>query len=162
MVVLSGTATIRFGVADTSDNMHANASGADREQGSVEIKAKVGDVFIVPAGVAHKTHDASPEAEFALLSPGDGHGVDVDDAENGKERGRDLGEVLDQVELSGFTMLGAYPEGCEWDSKEGGEVSKEKWTSVWSVPVPERDPVLGESGEGLVGLWKAESRVEAL
>ena len=38
-----------------------------------------------------------------------------------------------------------------WDFKVGGEKHTDE---VWGVPVPERDPVLSDSEEGLVGLWK--------
>ncbi|KAF2152909.1 hypothetical protein K461DRAFT_225339 [Myriangium duriaei CBS 260.36] len=144
MAVLSGTATIRFGVADTSPDLDASTSGDAHESGGVEIAAKAGDVFIIPAGVAHKTHDTTP-AEFALLSPGDGHGIA--EAEKGK---------LEGLELEGFVMMGAYPKGAaEWDFAIGGE-SDGKYESVWSVPVPGRDPVLGEDEEGVRGLWKRE------
>lgn len=143
MAVLSGTATIRFGVADTSPDPGDNTEGDAREPGGVEIEAEAGDVFLLPAGTAHKTHDARPEAEFALLTPGDGHGVDAAD-----ERG-----VLDEVRLSGFTMIGAYPEGRgSWDAMTGGENSGE-YEKVWTIEKPRLDPVLGGSQDGLCGLW---------
>jgi uncharacterized protein YjlB len=143
MVVLSGTATIRFGVADTSLDMDENTHGPAREEGGIEIEAKAGDVFLLPAGTAHKTYNTKPEAEFTLLSPGDGHGIGADDAR----------AALANVELSGFTMLGAYPEnGSHWDSKRGGE-DVGSYEKVWAVEKPEKDPVLGESPEGLCGLW---------
>ncbi|KAI9044820.1 uncharacterized protein KD926_010992 [Aspergillus affinis] len=47
------------------------------EKGGVLLEAEAGDVFIIPAGVAHKTHNTKPEAEFALLSPGTGHGIEA-------------------------------------------------------------------------------------
>ncbi|KAH9840464.1 Cupin [Teratosphaeria destructans] len=144
MAVLSGTATIRFGVADTSEDLEQNTHGPAHEHGGVEIEARVGDVFVIPAGVSHKTFDAVPEADFGLLTPGDGHVVE----------GGDLREVLGAVPLSGFTMVGAYPVGQVWDSCLGGEhCGKEARERVWRVERPERDPVAGVSEEGLVGLW---------
>jgi uncharacterized protein YjlB len=135
MVVLTGSARIRFGVADVSDSISPE-SGC--EEGGVELEANAGDVFILPAGVAHKTFDTRPRAELELLTPGDGHAVDL--------------EGLEGVVLEGFTMMGAYPEGYVWDSSVGGE-SEGVYQQVWDVPKPERDPVLGTGEEGLGGLW---------
>ncbi|GAB7364552.1 hypothetical protein MBLNU230_g5359t1 [Neophaeotheca triangularis] len=148
MTVLSGTATIRFGVADLSPDMEANTHGTrgqDYEAGGVEIAAKAGDVFLIPAGVSHKTYDTSPPASFALVSPGDGHGLGcTSDAE--------ADEKLGAVRLEGFCMLGSYPEGADWDSCNGGE-HRGREGVVWDVPRPELDPVLGESRDGINGLW---------
>ena len=144
MAVLSGTATIRFGVADTSLDMDDNTHGSAREEGGIEIEARAGDVFILPAGTAHKTYNTRPKADFTLLSPGDGHHIASEDAR----------AALDKVELSGFTMIGAYPEGSSfWDSLKGGEKDTDEFKTVWSVPKPPKDPVLGSSKEGLVGQW---------
>ena len=149
MVVLSGTATIRFGVADTTDDMEANTYGDARESGGVEVEAKVGDVFIIPAGVSHKTYDAKPVEEFVLLTPGDGHRIATREGPGG-EAG-DVRRVLEETKLSGFTMIGAYPQGEEWDSKTGGE-DEGRFEDVWKVQKPERDPVYGVKG-GLCELW---------
>ncbi|KAJ4210972.1 hypothetical protein NW759_013003 [Fusarium solani] len=46
MAVLSGHATIRFGVADTSEDMHDNTYGSAREEGGIELKAEAGDIFL--------------------------------------------------------------------------------------------------------------------
>ncbi|KAM0325150.1 hypothetical protein ACHAQA_007689 [Verticillium albo-atrum] len=138
MAVLSGTATIRFGEGDTSPDLAASTFGGAREGGGVELHAEAGDVFVIPAGVAHKTFDARPEADFVLLSPGRGRGIEAEDP-----RG-----ALAGVQLSGFTMLGAYASG-EWDFvKAGGEYER-----VWSVPKPAADPVFGGGEEGLCRLW---------
>lgn len=144
MAVLSGTATIRFGVADTSpEDMYENTYGLAREEGGIEIEARAGDVFLLPAGVAHKTYNSKPEAEFALLTPGNGHHIASDDAR----------VALESVKLSGFTMIGAYPEkGGQWDSMTGGENVGE-FEKVWSVDRPENDPVLGKADDGICGLW---------
>jgi len=143
MAVLSGTATIRFGVADTSLDMDENTYGKGKENGGIEVEARAGDFFILPAGMAHKTYNTKPEAEFTLMTEGDGHHISSGDARM----------VLDGIELSGFTMMGAYPEGSTWDFMEGGEKQAEEFQKVWSVPRPGRDPVLGESTDGLCGLW---------
>jgi uncharacterized protein YjlB len=134
MVVLTGTARIRFGVADLS----AGDTLTGKEEGGVEIEASPGDVFILPAGTAHKTFNTVPESSLKLLTPGDGHGVDH--------------ESLKAVELEGFTMMGAYPEGSVWDFAVGGE-SKGAYQEVWSIEKPEMDPVLGDQAGGLCELW---------
>ena len=143
MAVLSGEATIRFGVADEPGaDLEESTHGKAREDGGVEVKAKVGDVFVLPAGVAHKTFDAEPEGDLKLLTPGDGHRIASDD----------VAKVLEGIELSGFTMIGGYPEGGRWDFAVGGEHTG-KFEEVWGVPKPDRDPVLGSDPAGLTGLW---------
>ncbi|CAJ2506481.1 Uu.00g006110.m01.CDS01 [Anthostomella pinea] len=142
MTVLSGTATIRFGAADADDDMQTNTNGAGHEGGGVEIHAEPGDVFVIPAGVSHKTFDAKPVAESGFLIPGDGH----------RTAGGNVEETLKDVKLNGFTMIGAYQHGGEWDFSVGGEHAG-RYETVWSVPKPARDPVLGEEREGLSGLW---------
>lgn len=143
MVVLTGSARIRFGVADVHQPDNNNASSPDNDntiskEGGVEVDANAGDVFILPAGTAHKTFDTLPEASLKLLTPGDGHAVDL--------------HGIEGVELEGLTMMGAYPAGSEWDFAIGGE-SEGLYQRVWEVAKPERDPVLGDVEEGLCGLW---------
>jgi uncharacterized protein YjlB len=135
MVVLTGTARIRFGVADVSDDASPDSSS---EEGGIELEASAGDVFILPAGTAHKTYDTMPEAPLKLLTPGDTHAVDV--------------KGLEGVDLEGFTMMGAYPVGSEWDYAVGGD-SEGEYQQVWDVAKPEKDPVLGDGKEGLCSLW---------
>ena len=143
MAVLTGEATIRFGVADTSDDLDASTNGSAYEDGGVMLEAKAGDVFLIPAGVSHKTHRTTPAAEFKLMTPGDGHHIAADDPR----------KALSEIELSGFMMLGAYPKGSAWDSCSGGEHT-DQMQSVWEVPKPQLDPVLGDSQEGIRGLWQ--------
>ena len=50
MAVLSGTATIRFGAADTSADLQENTYGDAFEKSGVEVTAEAGDVFVIPAG----------------------------------------------------------------------------------------------------------------
>ncbi|OTB07511.1 hypothetical protein M426DRAFT_317820 [Hypoxylon sp. CI-4A] len=144
MVVLSGTATIRFGVADTDADLDKSTWGGAHEAGGVEIRAHPGDVFVIPAGVAHKTHDTNPGAAFSLLTPGEGRGIPA----------RDAREALARVQLSGFTMMGAYPKNCgDWDFAVGGD-DVGRFEDSWITPRPEKDPFLGDSPQGLVGLWR--------
>ena len=141
MAVLSGTATIRFGAGDTSRDLQANTFGEAHEQG-VEVTAEAGDVFVIPAGVAHKTFNAKPDASLKLLTPGDGHSIGAEDPR----------AALGAIELSGFTMLGAY-KGGDWDFvTSGGD-----YEGSWSVPKPELDPVFGSGEEGLRTLWPGGS-----
>lgn len=139
MAVLSGTATIRFGVGDTSEDLDDNTHGSAWETGGIELSAEAGDVFIIPAGVAHKTYNTKPEAGFTLLSPGNGHGIAADDPKR----------ALADIELTGYTMMGAY-NGGNWDFvQSGGDYEK-----VWSVPKPEYDPVFGDLDQGLRKEWR--------
>jgi uncharacterized protein YjlB len=138
MAVLSGTASIRFGVADTSPDMNENTYNSAWEEGGVLLEAEAGDVFIIPAGVAHKTHNTRPKTDFALLSPGKGHGIEADDPK----------KALCEIKLDGFTMMGAY-SGGDWDFiATGGNFEK-----VWAVPKPKYDPVFGSKEIGLCKRW---------
>lgn len=131
MVVLHGNAKIRFGAADLTEGHDPDE---DHEVGGVEVDAAAGDVFVIPAGVSHKTFNATPERPFEWLTPNNGHGIGNAD--------------LDKADISGFVMLGAYPrDGAQWDFCVGGEGKTE-------APVPSRDPVLGDSPHGLLGVWK--------
>lgn len=148
MAVLSGTATIRFGVADTNPDLEASTHSSPHEAGGIDIEAKAGDVFLIPAGVSHKTYDTRPKASFKLLIPGDGHHI----------LGDDTREVLAGVKLSGFTMIGAYPNGQVWDScAGGGHAAQEDRERIWSVPKPKHDPVLGDSEFGMSHLWQSQT-----
>jgi len=90
--------------------------------------------------VSHKTYETSPPADLQLLSPGEGRGI------AGDVRG-----VLERVSLSGFTMMGAYPQGGVWDFAIGGE-HVGCYQEVWSIPKPDRDPIMGSDG-GICALW---------
>ncbi|KAL7623770.1 hypothetical protein AAE478_005323 [Parahypoxylon ruwenzoriense] len=152
MVVLSGKATIRFGVADTDPDLDKSTWGGAKEEGGIELEAKSGDVFVIPAGVAHKTHDTSPDAEFSLLTPGRGRGIPVSNVR----------KALANLQLSGYTMMGAYPKNCgDWDFSIGGE-DEGNFEISWEIAKPERDPFLGDSPDGLVGQWKAPTRYERI
>lgn len=143
MAVLSGTATIRFGVADTSEDMKENTYGSAWEEGGIELQAEAGDVFVIPAGVAHKTYNVKPDDGFKLLSPGGAHGIEADDPR----------KALSEIKLSGYTMMGAY-NGGDWDFvQSGGDFEKS-----WSVPKPKYDPVFGQSDKGLFKTWKGTGK----
>ncbi|SMQ52701.1 unnamed protein product [Zymoseptoria tritici ST99CH_1A5] len=146
MVVLSGTAIVRFGVADTVADLEQNTHGDGKEPGGIEIKANTGDVFVLPAGLAHKTFDTSPSESFRLLTPGEAKGIAAED----------VGKALNEIQLSGFTMLGAYPQGSKWDFKRSAE-DHGQFEKSWSVPRPARDPVLGDAVEGICGQWNDAS-----
>lgn len=145
MVVLSGTATIRWGVADLTDDLEKSTWGGIHETGGVDITAQAGDVFVVPAGVSHKTHNTNPGGPLELLSPGKGRGIEVT---NGNVK-----EALKKINLSGFIMMGAYPKNCgTWDFAIGEE-DGEKFERSWRIPRPDKDPILGESDEGICSSW---------
>jgi len=147
MAVLSGSATIRFGVADLLDSDDEDIERASKEPGGVEVHAEAGDVFVIPAGVAHKTYDTVPRADFALLTPGNGRGIDAEDKR----------KALEEIHFDGFTMIGAYPnEGGQWDFAVGEQVADEHPPKSWQLPNPSRDPVLGIAKEGICGVWKPQ------
>ncbi|KAF2666136.1 hypothetical protein BT63DRAFT_50578 [Microthyrium microscopicum] len=144
MTVMSGSATLRFGVADTVEDLEENTHGNGKEEGGIEIQANAGDVFIIPAGVAHKTFDTGVGTpDFEILTPAYDRPLEEEDFD----------KVLPDIKLSGFTMMGAYPLGGGWDFKVGGEDAG-VYERVWGVAKPAKDPALGESVDGLVGLWK--------
>lgn len=149
MTVISGEgATIRFGAADTSPDLEANTHGSAFEDGGVEVKASKGDVFILPAGIAHKTFDPLPRApDLVFRQCKDENGVVIRDPV--KARG-----FFEKIEKGNhFQMMGSYPRENDWDFRVGGE-HRGRERMVWSIPKPARDPVLGESPEGMCGLWK--------
>lgn len=146
MAVLSGRATLRFGIADAEHSDDDSTSSSSLPSNGIEVEAQAGDVFLLPAGTAHKTFNTRPAGEFALLTPGDAHTVQAEDVR----------AALDGVKLSGFTMMGAYPvDGGAWDFQVGGELKGVgEYQAVWDVPKPGRDPVLGTAEEGICGQWK--------
>lgn len=156
-VISGGTATIRFGVADQPDwkaNSLPMGSRGKGEEGGVEIEASVGDVFIIPAGVSHKTFNPRPDTkELAFHQPQDiEHGKAKEGLdEQSVERHRSFFEGV-KVEAE-FMMMGAYPRGGVWDFKVGGE-HEGREGDVWRIGMPDRDPVLREGMEGLRGLWR--------
>lgn len=147
MAVLNGQASIRFGVADISPDLEENTYGSSYEAGGVTVHVTAGDVLVIPAGVSHKTYDTVPRGEFKLLTPGDGSGIEADDTR----------AAVASIEFDGFTMIGAYPTGCEWDFQTDGTADRSTWSAIWGVPRPAKDPCFGESVEGLCGLWQDES-----
>lgn len=51
-------------------------------------------------------------------------------------------------------MLGAYPKGFSWTWDEGGD-DVGRYESVWNVPTPKLDPVVGKKG-GINKYWRTE------
>lgn len=136
-VISGGQARILFGVAD-----------ADEPRAGVLLDAAPGDVFILPAGVAHKTHDPRPLTDGMVFH----EPPDRDDAVGSRA-------FFGGIELRGeFVMMGAYPGGADWDFLTGGELEG-RFGEVWRVRVPERDPVLGVSSQGVRGLWGGRGEV---
>lgn len=163
MAVIAGTgATIRFGVADSpgwNPETFGVGERADGEPGGLDIDVGLGDVFVIPAGVSHKTFAPRPAChDLAFHQPEDMARVHL--ANNttlhsppNHHTEQDHRKFFANVPLDQhFTQLGAYPYGGVWDFAVGGE-HEGKEDTVWNIPPPERDPVLGESEEGLRGLW---------
>ncbi|KAF1846108.1 uncharacterized protein K460DRAFT_417255 [Cucurbitaria berberidis CBS 394.84] len=161
MVVISGQgATIRFGVADSKTwdyGKFAFGDRADGEEGGLDLQAGLGDVFIIPSGVSHKTFNPRPNTSvLAFHQPDDIANGQARDLSPEKERARR--DFFSKVPVEGeFMMMGGYPYGGVWDFAVGGE-HKGHEEDVWFVPKPEKDPVLGKSKEGLVGLWAGRER----
>lgn len=130
-------ATIGFGAAD--------ARGPKQEISGIEVQAGLGDVLIALAGVAHKIFNPRPGARgLKVMSP-----EDAVDAQGARK-------FFDEIPVTkGFMMMGGCPCGEVWDSlgarEHGGKIDE-----GWSVPIPDADPVLETSCEGLFGLWKTK------
>ncbi|KAI4952472.1 hypothetical protein J4E91_002943 [Alternaria rosae] len=160
MTVISGQgATIRFGVADSAtweQGKYEPGERGDGEEGGVEIQAGLGDVFIIPAGVSHKTFLPNPHnEELAFHQPKDveeGRAAEIDETKEAERK-----KFFEGVDITGgkFMMMGAYPYGGVWDFKVGGEHEGTE-EEVWRVRMPSKDPVVGDSEEGLIGLWRGE------
>lgn len=145
MVVLSGPGTIRWGAADLSDDPQKHtygSAGSDYEDGSFFAEANAGEVWIVPAGVAHKSFNPeAPHPDPHILTGRTAHRIESDDHR----------KFVGELKVSGFTMMGAYPRGMEWSSVFGGE-HVGRYESVWNVQNAELDPVLGDKG-GINTYW---------
>ncbi|KAI0435749.1 hypothetical protein F4803DRAFT_544475 [Xylaria telfairii] len=147
MAVITGPGIIRFGVADLDEDWKKNTYGAAYEDDGILLLAEAGDAFIIPSGVAHKSFDPTPGASHAVLT-GDAHSVDGDDPR----------AAVKAALVSGFTMMGAYPNGYKWTWAEGGH-HEGTYEKVWSVPKPKCDPFVGEDG-GLLEHWKGPSAID--
>lgn len=160
MAVISGEgATIRFGVADSvgwkHDETGQRALG-DRgtgEEGGLELTPGLGDVFIIPAGVSHKTFAPQPPTkDLTFHQPEDIKGGLAAKNQDPDSEARHR-EFFSKVPVEGnFMMMGAYPYGGVWDFAVGGEFEGRE-DKVWNVSKPEKDPVLGFSQDGLAALW---------
>ncbi|KAL4760669.1 cupin domain-containing protein [Aspergillus foveolatus] len=149
MVVLSGRGRIRWGEADFGDpaNWRKHTFGEAHETGGVETEVEAGDIFLVPAGVAHKSFDTDSEQPDAVVLTGEtAHAIDSDDP---KEK---VIELERQGKLTGFVMMGAYPRGVEWTWAVGGD-HVGRFEEVWNLPTPEWDPVVGKGEGGIHRFW---------
>ncbi|RDW78694.1 cupin domain-containing protein [Aspergillus mulundensis] len=152
MVVVSGPGVVRWGVADLRDpsNWEEHTYGSAFEQGGLEIEVEVGDVFLVPAGVAHKSFDKRSGQHDAVVLTGEtAHAIELQEGQD--ERERVLG-VEAEGELHGFVMMGAYPRGMNWTWGAGGD-HVGRFEECWSVSNPETDPVVGKGKGGLYRYW---------
>lgn len=117
-------------------------AGNDYEDGSLFVEVNAGDLFVIPAGVTHKSFDpTAPNPDPQCLIGGGPQSIESDDPR------RFVGEL----KVSGFTMMGAYPRGMSWGWAEGGEHIG-RYESVWHVRDAELDPVFEKEG-GINTFW---------
>lgn len=141
MVVVSGPGKIRWGVADIDEDEEKHTYGDAREEGGLLIDVDVGDLFVIPAGVAHKSYNPSSTNPRINSLAGQGRGIVSDDP-----RG-----LLKELQVQGFCMMGAYPQGENWSWGDGGD--SPDYEAVWKVENPELDPFVGGNG-GITKYWK--------
>ncbi|KAL4920723.1 hypothetical protein BDW62DRAFT_176099 [Aspergillus aurantiobrunneus] len=143
MVVLSGPGTIRWGTADYGDDPQKHTYGGASEEGPLYCEVEPGDLFVIPAGVAHKSYDSrAPNPAPVSLTGGGAHRIVAEDPR----------KVVSELAVSGFTMMGAYPRGMDWGWAEGGD-HVGRYKSVWDVSNPDSDPFFGGDG-GIHRYWK--------
>ncbi|PLB47661.1 hypothetical protein P170DRAFT_409879 [Aspergillus steynii IBT 23096] len=142
MVVLSGPGRIRWGTADLDENPHNHTYGKGSENGALYVDVNAGDLFVIPAGVTHKSFDVNAKIpDPTCLTGGGAHRIEAEDPRT----------FVGELQVSGFTMMGAYPRGTSWGWAEGG-AHVGRYESVWSVRNEDLDPVLGEKG-GINDYW---------
>ncbi|RAH48954.1 cupin domain-containing protein [Aspergillus brunneoviolaceus CBS 621.78] len=149
MVVLSGPGRIRWGTADLADDPAKHTygvAGTDFEEGSVFVDVEAGDLFVIPAGVAHKSYDVATANEEPVAWTGSG----AQRIEAADERAF-VGELQATGKVKGFTMMGAYPGEATWSWAEGGE-HVGRFEEVWGVENAVLDPVFGREG-GIHVYW---------
>jgi hypothetical protein len=111
MAVIPGeAATIGFGVADAPDwapgKYAAGERGTAGEKGGIKVQMRLGDVFLMPAGVAHKTFLPTPRlGELAFYQPRDI--AEGRAGERGEEVERKRRRFFEGVGVQGeFMMMG--------------------------------------------------------
>ncbi|CAG9988844.1 unnamed protein product [Clonostachys byssicola] len=145
MIVLSGPGIIRWGSADLSDDPEEHTYGDAYEKSGVEVEVEPGDVFVIPAGVAHKSYNPQAEGEAFGVLTGSARGI-----ESFKPR-----EKVAELPLHGFMMMGAYPVGNSWNWGEGGD-DIGNYHKIWNIPNPKFDPLVGANG-GIHKYWKQQT-----
>ncbi|KAJ5392455.1 FAD-dependent pyridine nucleotide-disulfide oxidoreductase [Penicillium cosmopolitanum] len=138
MVVVSGPGRIRWGVADLDEDEEKHTYGDAREEGGLLLDVNVGDLFVIPAGVAHKNYDPFTTLPLVNCLTGNARGIESDDPR----------EMVQGLKMKGFMMMGAYPRGENWSWGDGGD--SPDFVAVWNVENPEFDPFVGSGGGG----WK--------
>ncbi|KAM0430040.1 hypothetical protein ACHAPT_006046 [Fusarium lateritium] len=146
MVVASGPGRIRWGVADLSDDWEQHTYGVAYEEGGLDLEVNVGDLFVIPAGVSHKSYDPTATHIEADCLTGAARGITVENAR----------VAVSELPIRGFVMMGAYPRGFSWTWEEGGG-SQEEFEAVWNVRNPDFDPVVGQKG-GTNKYWKNQQQ----
>lgn len=141
MVVVSGPGRIRWGVADLDEDEEKHTYGDAREEGGLLLDVNVGDLFVIPAGVAHKNYDPFTTLPLVNCLTGNARGIESDDPR----------EMVQGLKMKGFMMMGAYPRGENWSWGDGGD--SPDFVAVWNVENPEFDPFVG-SGGGVGKYWK--------
>ncbi|WWC69968.1 uncharacterized protein I206_103912 [Kwoniella pini CBS 10737] len=150
MLVLSGEAKIKFGSGDLTSNINESLKKGKFELGGIILNAKKGDIFLLPAGLSHKTFNTKPLNSFKLLTP---NGTKTMTLESKKK----LKEIKEINKEKGFIMMGGYPFNfLPGKFSVGGEGALE-FSKVWSIPKPNFDPILGNSILGLNYLWKGNN-----
>ncbi|KAL6230727.1 hypothetical protein BDW75DRAFT_244560 [Aspergillus navahoensis] len=98
MVVLSGPGKIRWSTADFGDDLQAHTYGSASDDGTLSVDVNAGDLFVIPAGVTHKSFDPiAPNPDPQCLTGGGAHKIEAKDPRT----------FVGELNLSGFSENGA-------------------------------------------------------